>query len=799
MGIKRAQLLTNLLAVFAALLSCSGALGMAAAGEGGSDQQTTQLEAGGVSYLIHLQTLAVDVYTSQGEKLVLSAPAISGAKQKDVVASEQGVRWTIIHVSHDTSTSLQPTDYMVRAQVVGSQLEVAISPREGETSVTWPVQPLQLGGASTLLWPRGEGNAIPLDDPQWRDFLRSERWDTLENLSMPLWGIASSHGVLSCVVRTQFRNTLEFVEAPEGEVLTLSFTHEFKPAEERWLTFRFQFEAGKNASLLRPALNYREWLKELMEFRSLEEKAQAAPAIRLLAGAPHVYLWGGGALTRFDLPRGGANKLAARLVGQAASAEAAPGKYLQKFFTGEEWLATNELARSTYQLVYAQSAMFTALEKALVSPDFFDAVAWGNVELTPATRALLSKPLQGSTLVQRNCQLLQEAFADVLPPVEKWGGSFSTSMLDAFSSAGLRRLRLGLGGVDELFRAGKADFVRDAVARGYLVGPYDSYHSIHDPATSGTDASWPTAQFDATLYETGGIMKADGSMRKGFKQRGWLLSPLAARPYVERRVRANFDEAAFNYYFFDCDGFGQVYDDYSPSHRATCMEDGAARVDRMDWVARTFGAAVGTEGGSAYAAPAVALFEGVFAQNFGWGDADMEENRSPYYVGRYYPPEAPDLFFKAVAAKEKYVRENYDPRFRVPLWEAAFHDAAVSGHHWSAASLKFENVEKTVALTELLYQVPPMYHLNPEVFAKQKAVIVKHVKTWGPLHEVSAWLPLMDFAYLSEDRRVQLTRFGNRLEVTVNFGTQDFEGENGTVPAGGAAVTLDRQRWVVRQ
>jgi hypothetical protein len=114
--------------------------------------------------------------------------------------------------------------------------------------------------------------------------------------------------------------------------------------------------------------------------------------------------------------------------------------------------------------------------------------------------------------------------------------------------------------------------------------------------------------------------------------------------------------------------------------------------------------------------------------------------------------------------------------------------------------MKFENVETTVTLTELLYQVPPMYHLNPEVFAKQKAKIMKHVKAWAPAHEVSAFLPLTEFVVLSEDKRVQRTRFGDRLEVTVNYSAEDFAEAEGDelVPAGGAVMVLDGERLVVR-
>lgn len=60
-----------------------------------------------------------------------------------------------------------------------------------------------------------------------------------------------------------------------------------------------------------------------------------------------------------------------------------------------------------------------------------------------------------------------------------------------------------------------------------------SYHSIHPPGERDT---WETAQFGPGLYETGAIVNTYGSKRRGLKQKGFLLSPDAARPFVEKRV-----------------------------------------------------------------------------------------------------------------------------------------------------------------------------------------------------------------------------------------------------------------------
>jgi hypothetical protein len=99
----------------------------------------------------------------------------------------------------------------------------------------------------------------------------------------------------------------------------------------------------------------------------------------------------------------------------------------------------------------------------------------------------------------------------------------------------------------------KPHVVEHARKLGFLYGPYDSYHSIHSPDAHEND-TWSTAQFDRNLYETGGVVGLDGKKRGGFKKRGYHLSPLAARPYVEKRLEGLMRLARYGAWFVDCDG-----------------------------------------------------------------------------------------------------------------------------------------------------------------------------------------------------------------------------------------------------
>ena len=100
-------------------------------------------------------------------------------------------------------------------------------------------------------------------------------------------------------------------------------------------------------------------------------------------------------------------------------------------------------------------------------------------------------------------------------------------------------------------------------------------------------------------------------------------------------------------------------------------------------------------------------------------------------------------------------------------------------HHWSFESLKFANVAATRELLEILYMVPPLYHLNRETWPDRKNRIVRHFEFWSPLHREVASAPLTKFEWLSEDRLVQRTTFrrsSGDMMLTANFSGRAVEG-----------------------
>jgi transcriptional regulatory protein RtcR len=377
--------------------------------------------------------------------------------------------------------------------------------------------------------------------------------------------------------------------------------------------------------------------------------------------------------------------------------------------------------------------------------------------------------------------------AKLLGAAHAYVWDLSTQLLNQLTAAGFDRMWLGipeLGAIE-----GRQEIIRNAVARGYLIGPYDSYDSIHSPHQQNT---WETAQFDEKLFAEGPIVGQDGNQEPGFQKKGYWLSSVAARPYVERRVTQTFGRFPFNSFFMDCDAAGDLRDNYSPRFRATQADDMRERLSRMQWIVDHFKTPIGSEDGHWYAAPIIHFAHGMMTPVFGYGDARLR--------GRYWPPDGPEIFMKPMALPDDYRAIYFDPRNRIPLFQAVFHDSVITTHHWERPSLKYSNVTRINTLLELLYNVPPLYHFNSKELARNAESIARYYRFFSPLLRQTALLPMHDFRWLTPDHLVQSTTYGQAIEMIANFRSFSYTAGEIRIPPLAIAVRhLDGGRTEIFQ
>jgi hypothetical protein len=674
--------------------------------------------------------------------------------------------------------------FTVRFELIDDSLSVEFI-QDKQTSdtlrLTWPaIEDFQSLRAYIL--PLFEGSYVPKNDITWQDFL-SERGpiNTTAGLSMPFWGLDLTDRTLTYILTNPFNNQIRFNKTAAPS-LSMEVSHTFTP---NWEQGRYGLHISLGAgSPVAPAKRYRKWLEQNAEFVSFAEKIEKTPAAERLLGAAHIYLWGGKLFSQYDVTDWKA--FATRLSGDSRIAT-----QIWAQLNAEARKAIREIAQSAHASKYVRRVVSRAISEQLEKPDFYNPTIWTDIPLTSEAEQLISRDVSTLSLTEvyrRNCLLFYTAFSDTLRHPDEWGDGLSVKLLEQFAENGLDRLWLGVDSWQDGFRHPAA--IAKAKELGYLVGPYDSYHSIHHPNEKDT---WETAQFDLSLYESGAIVNADGTKSRGFKKKGYHLSPLVAQPYVENRVNGIVAQmpSDFNTWFIDCDAYGELYDDYSATHPATQLDDMNARLARIAWIRDTHNMVVGSEGGAAYSAATLHFAHGMTVPVIGWGDPDMKSKTSPYYVGGYWPPEGPAIHIKQVPLKPNYLYHYYDPRFRLPLYQIVFHDSVVATHHWGSGSLKFKNAIGTLALLELLYNVPPLYHLNIAEFEKHKAWIKRYYAFFSPLHKQIGGQAMTDFEWLSHDRQVQRIEFGNMVEMYANFGTEPFR-YKGVIVMGRSVVA----RWV---
>jgi hypothetical protein len=365
--------------------------------------------------------------------------------------------------------------------------------------------------------------------------------------------------------------------------------------------------------------------------------------------------------------------------------------------------------------------------------------------------------------------------------------SFPPGLLPDMYEAGIEKAWLGLN--CRTAAETHPEFVSEANRAGYLIGPYDSYHSIHPPG----EERWVTATFDdTTLYHTAYIMNSEGEPVRGFLGVGRKLNPLMAFSSVHSRTRKVFEQGIeFNSWFMDCDATGECYDDFTPSRMNSQRDDMEARLQRMAWIANEYDLVIGSETGNDFSSNTIAFAHGMTTPVIAWGDPDMRSNRdSRYYVGAYYSFQGgvPPRYVKPVPLKDEYSYIYYDNRFNIPLFQLVYNDAVITSHHWEWGSLKVPEEIAGVSLREILYNVPPLYHIDRRHWEQYREIISRHASIFAKSHARAVTLEMTGFDWLSADRLVQRTRFGESVEIIANFGSGTFRYNDMVIEGQGLAV-----------
>ncbi|EPI2803686.1 glycoside hydrolase [Vibrio vulnificus] len=591
----------------------------------------------------------------------------------------------------------------------------------------------------TLLLPFDEGMRVPTDNPTWTRYLIDNHSgaNTTQDLKMPFWSAQQGEHFISYQLLNATNNQLHFSE--QQNKLDLQAEHWFTPLNQ---SEPFSVRITVGDEMLAGAKAYRDWREAAGLRVSHAEKRKANPQIEKMIGASHVYLFGRDLIAVQDV---------------------VDWWGLRDWFWRSEFTPSPELQKELASLKKGPDWLNQYQKKLLVG------------EISQAlNQKLNADPLsiqaQYQAAQQRKAWLTEHAGA-YLKPSDQWGQGLAQPMISTLQQAGLSKLWLGLDNWMPAFY--QPQVVDSAKQAGYLIGVYDSYNTAIE---KGINDSWLTAQLPDRMRENCAIEKADGTLQLGFRGNGFYLNPACELGYVKQRVQDILHFGRFNSLFLDVDGTAMAREDYRSRSNETAML--AAFNTRMQDIANTPTLILGSEDGNALTTQGLVFAHGMETVGFGWTDKAMKSDKqSPYYLGKWYPDEKPDFFFKSAQVKEPYRSLLFAPEYKVPLYQVVFHDELISSHHWHSDSLKFSNVKAVRDLRAMLFNTPAMVHLSRDETRKNSARIeqLKHYQQgFLPLHEQLWDKALIDFRWLDKQGQVQQTRFSDGSILIANFSTQPF-------------------------
>ena len=288
-------------------------------------------------------------------------------------------------------------------------------------------------------------------------------------------------------------------------VVVIPWPHYAELVVEDRLGVRFSFPPGRHdatpcaivivrrqTDLLEVARVFREWRENAGDTGAiprplrLADKARNNQRVTRLFGAPHFYLWGPALFSRHDVADEGWLGFA-RALEQAR--DGSIGHRILSLFTDDQRRVLGELTTAQWPQRYLTSVVAAALDEVLADRRLLD----------------LGEEVGDVAVMGRNKQALGEAFAAFVRPASSWGDGLSTTLLQSLHGAGVQRAVLLLS---DLYGGSlRPDVAAVAERLGYLLGPYDSYHSVHAP-DAHPDSTWETAQFDSAAYDHGRIQTA---------------------------------------------------------------------------------------------------------------------------------------------------------------------------------------------------------------------------------------------------------------------------------------------------
>ena len=299
---------------------------------------------------------------------------------------------------------------------------------------------------------------------------------------------------------------------------------------------------------------------------------------------------------------------------------------------------------------------------------------------------------------------------------------------------------------------------------GILTSRYDIYQDAMDPANfprlRSIHPDWTTNAWPHDLVLDSGGKWVPGwqvETRDGARIPCGVLCDLRAPDYARQRLTTERQTHSYLCRFIDTTTASAWRECYHPDHPMTRTQCKEARMQLLDYFSGPLRLVTGSETGHEAAVPYVHYFEGMLS------------------LGPYRVPDSGrrmQVIWTNVPTQVAQFQVGW--KYRLPLWELVYHDSVVAQWYWGDYNNKLPALWDLRDRFNLLYGTPPMYMFSRSLWQQNKGRFVRSYRDTSAHVRQIGYEEMTDHRFLTPDRSVQQTRFGNGTVITVNFGTGPY-------------------------
>lgn len=294
---------------------------------------------------------------------------------------------------------------------------------------------------------------------------------------------------------------------------------------------------------------------------------------------------------------------------------------------------------------------------------------------------------------------------------------------------------------------------------GVLSSRYDIFQDAMNPANFSA-LRWIHPDWTTNAWPQDIILNARGDWQRGWGVEGkdgklhpcGVLCDSQALKYARERIPSELATHPYRARFIDTTTASPWNECYHTNHPMTRAESKRFKMDLLRYVSKDSRLVTGCETGHDASVPFLHYFEGMMS------------------LGPYRVPDAGrDMARIWTDVPEAVAKFQLGHQYRLPLWELVFHDCVVSQWYWGDYNNKLPALWDKRDLFNVLYGTGPMFMFNRQLWSQNRERFVQSYRNIGPVLRETGYSEMTDHRFLTADRSVQQTEFGNGTRVIVNF------------------------------